>query len=112
MVRKIKILISLFIVMLVLSMDLGTLFAPGEERAIALEGHEMFEFSNIQHNVGCIAGAIKCAVVERGNTSEKKETEKKEAPSLTDQYGNALADATTKVIEDAINAKKDKEKVE
>lgn len=102
MVRKIKILISLFVIMLVLSMDLGTFFSNVGNGAVAMEGHEIFEFANLQHNLNCITGAIKMAVTGKNETGEE---EKKEISNLVDKYGNALADATTKAVEDAIVAK-------
>lgn len=106
MVRKIKILISLFVIMLVLSMDLGNFFSNVGNGTLAMEGHEMFEFANLQHNLHCITDAIKTAVTaNKGNSKD----EKKENSSLVDKYGNALADATTKAVENAIIAK-DKDK--
>lgn len=112
MVRKIKILISLFVVMLILSMDLGTLFSTGKDGIVTAEGHEMFEFANLQHNLGCITGAIKSAVVAKNDTVPEEKTEKKEDTNLVDKYGSALADATTKAVEDAIVAKNKESGVE
>lgn len=102
MVRKIKILISLFVIMLVLSMDLGTFFSNVGNGTLVMEGHEMFEFANLQHNLHCITDAIKTAVTTKKGDSED---EKKEDTNLVDKYGNALADATTKAVENAIITK-------
>lgn len=107
MVRKIKVLISLFVILLVLSMDLGTFFSNIGNGGIAEEGHEIFEFANLQHNIQCITGAIKTAVTAKNQTDKE---EKKEDSNLVDKYGNALADATTKAVEKAITSKNKQEK--
>ncbi|MCI8410281.1 MAG: hypothetical protein HFJ09_13590 [Lachnospiraceae bacterium] len=104
MVRKIKVLISLFVILLVLSMDLGTFFSNVENGVVVAKGHEMFEFANLQHNLQCITGAIKAVV------STKNKTDKEQNTNLVDKYGNALADATTKAVEKAITSKDKQEK--
>lgn len=109
MVRKIKVLISLFVILLVLSMDLGTFFSNIGNGAIVEEGHEMFEFANLQHNVQCITAAVKTAVTAK---NQKDKEEKKENANLVDKYGNALADATTKAVEKVITSKNKHEKSE
>lgn len=108
MVRKIKVLITLFVILLILSMDLGTFFSNIENGAVVAQGHEMFEFSNLQHNLQCITGAIKMAVTDKNQTEKEK---KKENANLVDKYGNALADATTKAVEEAITSKNKQEKL-
>lgn len=97
--RKIKVLITAFILMLILSMDLGTLFTDGTVNDTKVETQDkdaFFKFSNLQHNVGCITSAIKGAVTSKvaGVTN-----------SAADKYANAVADATTKSVEDAITKK-------
>lgn len=97
--RKIKVLITTFILMLILSMDLGTLFTDGTAGDVQVESQEndaLFKFSNLQHNIGCITSAIKGAVVSRvtGVTN-----------SAADKYANAVADATTKSVEAVVTKK-------
>lgn len=97
--RKIKVLIVGFVLMLILSMDLGALFTEGTVNDTQVESEEndaFFKFSNLQHNVGCITSAVKGAVMSKvsGVTN-----------SAADKYANAVADATTKSVEDAITKK-------
>ena len=97
--RKIKVLITVFVLMLILSMDLGTLFSDGTANNTQAETQEddaFFKFSNLQHNLGCITSAVKGAVMSKvsGVTN-----------SAADKYANAVADATTKSVEDAITKK-------
>lgn len=97
--RKIKVLITAFILMLILSMDLGTLFSDETVNDMQVEEQEndaFFKFSNLQHNVGCITSAVKGAVTSRVDGV---------ANSAADKYANAVADATTKSVEDAITKK-------
>lgn len=97
--RKIKVLITAFVLMLILSMDLGALFTDGtvsDTQVKSQESDAFFKFSNLQHNVGCITSAIKGAVTSKvaGVTN-----------SAADKYANAVADATTKNVENAITKK-------
>ncbi len=100
--RKIKVLITAFVLMLILSMDLGALFTNGTVSTTQVENQgedendAFFKFSNLQYNVGCITSAIKGAVTSKiaGVTN-----------SAADKYANAVADATTKHVENAITKK-------
>lgn len=103
MMRKIKILISLFVIMLILSMDLGTLFsksAPDMTKQNS-QNQEIFDFENLQHNLGCIAGAIKSMIGIKTDDV---------ALNLAGKYEEVIADTTTKAVEKAID--KDSEKTE
>lgn len=89
--------------MLVLSTDLGTFFSGTqvkEANTQTVEKEEkgnVFQFAYLQHNLGCITNAIRCAV----STKTEKATN-----SFADKYTNAVAKATTDTVEKAI-VKKD-----
>lgn len=97
--RKIKVLITGFILLLILSMDLGALFSGETVKETQVESQEndaFFKFSNLQYNVGCITSAVKGAVRSKVSSATN---------SAADKYANAVADATTKSVEDAITKK-------
>lgn len=106
--RKIKVLITLFVIMLILSTDLGTFFSgtAGKEQvtqtteATSEEKNEnIFQFAYLQHNLGCITGAIQSAIVSKTKSATS---------GLADKYTNAIADKTTETVEKAIKEKKSK----
>ena len=106
--RKIKVLITLFVIMLILSTDLGTFFSgtAGKEQvtqtteATSEEKNEnIFQFAYLQHNLGCITGAIQSAIVSKTKSATS---------NFADKYTNAIADTTTKSVEKAITEKKTK----
>lgn len=102
--RKVKILITGFIIMLILSMDLGAVFsdtAKAENEVQATADEPIFKFSNLQHNVGCITSAIGGAFHAKVAGAANDTAEK---------YANAVADATTKNVEKAIIEKKQEKK--
>lgn len=109
MVRKIKVLIGLFVAMLILSIDLGSLFAKDTALSAQMEQEVMeqevmeqettenqesfFSFANLQHNLGCITGAIKSAVVEKTQVATEK---------YAGKYDEAIAEVATKEVEKVI----------
>lgn len=104
MVRKIKVLIGLFVAMLILSIDLGSLFAKDTALSAQMEQEVMeqettenqesfFSFANLQHNLGCITGAIKSAVVEKTQVVTEK---------YAGKYDEAIAEVATKEVEKVI----------
>ena len=108
--RKIKVLITLFVIMLILSTDLGTFFSgnAGKEQVAettetmgtAEDGNEnIFQFDYLQHNLGCITNAIQSAITSKTKSATS---------NLADKYTNAIADATTKSVEKAITEKETK----
>ena len=97
--RKIKVLISVFVMMLILSMDLGSIFsdtAEKPEQTVAEQESAVFEIANLQHNLGCITNAMKKAVSSKVSGA---------AEGVADKYANAVADTTTKTVENAIAEK-------
>lgn len=105
--RKIKVLITLFVVMLVLSTDLGTFFSDSsvKEQSVqtAKEDEEknenVFQFAYLKHNLGCITSALQSAISSKTKSASE---------NFADRYTNAVADATTKTVEKAITGKKAK----
>lgn len=106
--RKIKVLITLFVIMLILSTDLGTFFSgnAGKEQATQTaettseENNEnVFQFAYLQHNLGCITGAIQSAITSKTKSATS---------SFAEKYTNAIADKTTESVEKAIKEKESK----
>lgn len=105
--RKIKILITLFVIMLILSTDLGTFFSGNagkehvEETSETTEqkNENIFQFSYLQHNLGCITNAIQSAITSKTKSATS---------NFADKYTNAIAHKTTEAVEKAINEKKSK----
>lgn len=100
MVRKIKILVTLFVVMLVLSTDLGSFFSkqPASSQEVQVqeagnENEEFFQFAHLRHNIGCITDAIKSMITNKTTAV---------IHDVSNQYSNALADTTTQAVEKAI----------
>ena len=104
MVRKIKVLIGLFVAMLILSIDLGSLFAKDTALSAQMEQEVMeqettenqesfFSIANLQHNLGCNTGAIKSAVVEKTQVATEK---------YAGKYDEAIAEVATKEVEKVI----------
>lgn len=95
--RKIKILITAFVIMVVLSMDLGTVFSGTSHTDMqtekTAEDEGFCSFSNLQYNVGCIKDCIV-------GTMHKKVADV--ADQTASQYAEAVADKTTKAVENAI----------
>ncbi len=98
--RKIKILLTSFVIFLVLSMDLGGIFAPQAATAQKVETEaaqeKVFDFAHLQYNLGCIGNAVKGAVAKQV---------KGVAQDTADKYAEAVADQTTKAVEDVIKEK-------
>lgn len=90
MMRKIKILITLFVVMLVLSTDLGGFFSkqPAHTQEMQIqqeEKEEFFQFAYLRHNLGCITDAIKSAITTKSSAA---------IHVVSDKYSNALTENT------------------
>lgn len=96
--RKIRILLTSFVIFLVLSMDLGSIFAPQSATPQKVEASQekMFDFANLQHNLGCIGNAVKGAVAQQVKGVTK---------DTADKYAQVVADQTTKAVEDVIEEK-------
>ena len=98
--RKIKILIGSFLILLVLSLDLGTIFSHQPVKEREQTQTDYFTVKNVQHNVTCIALAVREMVMDKINLEKK---------GISDQYANAVAEQTTKTVEQAIiNEKQNK----
>lgn len=83
MIRKIKLVISIFVLLLVLSVDLGTFFTPAEERqAVACETENskeenaMFSVKNLKRNLSCISGSV-LAIFEKNGKNTMTDFAKK-----------------------------------
>lgn len=106
--RKIKVLITLFVIMLILSTDLGTFFSgnAGKEQAVQTtettseeKNENVFQFAYLQHNLGCITAAIQSAITSKTKSATS---------NLAEKYTNAIADKTTETVENAIKEKQSK----
>ena len=103
--RKVKVLIGLFVVMLILSLDLGSIFSETsteQTKEQNVKQESMFQFANLKHNLGCITFAVKNVVSQKTQSLTTK---------TADKYANAIANTTTKTVENAISQNQKEEAV-
>ncbi len=101
--RKIKVLIGLFMVMLILSMDLGSIFSDTKTEQTKVESTQtesFFQFANLQHNLTCITSAVRNVISQKTQSITTK---------TADKYANAIANTTTKTVENVITKEQGKE---
>lgn len=97
--KKIKILITAFIIFSILSLDLGAVFSGQATSSVKTEQaseENLFTIEHFKYNVGCIGkkiGSVVCDAV----SGAAKDTAK--------QYAEKVADSTTKSIEKTIEKK-------
>lgn len=102
--RKIKVLVTLFVVMLVLSTDLGTFFSDSSVKQQSVQtakdneekNENVFQFAYLKHNLGCITSALQSVISSKTKAA---------SDNFANRYTNAVADVTTKSVEKAITGK-------
>ncbi len=84
-------------------MDLGSIFSDTKTEQTKVESTQtesFFQFANLQHNLTCITSAVRNVISQKTQSITTK---------TADKYANAIANTTTKTVENVITKEQGKE---